>query len=182
MWLKGLQIVKAATAKHRHEQNYTENPRGIEILNKTTGGFIRNTTINISHLLRHPIPFSVEATSVKDRSSLTIWNMYVISLQNNRHVCPELDRFLKSDKAYKYVAYKDALVWWPLLSLLAVTPGHRERVVSILDVTVMPMWGSVQQVALLQCNPFRSVIRQHSYSTEASGVQCLFAMAGSVTG
>lgn len=47
-------------------------------------------------------------------------------MPHSRHICPELERCLKNDKVYKHVAYKEVLICGPLLSLLAVTIGHKE--------------------------------------------------------
>lgn len=79
------------------------------------------------------------------------------------HICPELHIFLKNDKACKDIAYKEALIWWPLLWLLVGTTGHRECLQSIPELLVLPVCGSVQQEALLQCSIFNKTSHEETF-------------------
>lgn len=47
---------------------------------------------------------------MKERSFTMVTSTSNFPLQNSRRVCPELQRLLKNDKAYKDIAYKEALI------------------------------------------------------------------------
>lgn len=120
---------------------------------------------------------------MKERSFTMVTSTSNFPLQNSRHVCPELQRLLKNDKAYKDIAYKEALIRWRLLPLLVVTTGHRECLQSLPELLVLPVCSSVQLKALLQCNIFKKhLTRKHFSSAWAPGVQCLFSTVDSVAG
>lgn len=127
----GWKVFRSQTAmtehRHRNEQNYIENPRDIGTLNKLIEGFVRNITINISHLLSEKSHSTFYGNYFPERNQPYNFKKNVsFSMKHSRHICPDLDRFLKNNKAYKHAAYKETLIWWPLLSLLAVTTELRE--------------------------------------------------------